>query len=419
MTSKAKLFRCFNAFSAADIVKVCLLLLVGFYISTVSRANPTEDTDPHIGFLMGESDFDVLPKSPGRDYKYLLGAPILEGVTNIQFLPVKIGIIDSGVDTNHPQLKGIVVKQKDFTGEGLQDDLGHGTMVTLITAQTSVTNNQYPMLFSAKVARKNGEIRERDVIRAIEWLTKEDVAVCNLSLGFKGEAKQHKDLCKAIQARMKVPIIMFVAAAGNYGPDVQVYPCCCGSSNIICIGSGTSSRPDAWSGTGQAYYPGKVLMVPRFDYEIWEPMQELAQGNRKGAVLHLKKMAEERNLLSAWLELGILNLREAPPDTHAAIENFKHVIEIENPLKGEGLLCTGDALVIAEQYDKALPFIKQAIEREPSNERFHYALAEVYRGLKRFPEALDELHKAKSLGFQAPQLEREISYVEEQLAHSK
>src|SRR5687768_6490058 len=44
---------------------------------------------------------------------------------------VKVAVIDSGIDTNHPQLRHLVVKQKDFTGEGLQDELGHGTRVAL------------------------------------------------------------------------------------------------------------------------------------------------------------------------------------------------------------------------------------------------------------------------------------------------
>jgi len=42
-----------------------------------------------------------------------------------------MGFIDSGVDANHPQIKGLVIAEKDFTGEGPGDSTGHGTLVVL------------------------------------------------------------------------------------------------------------------------------------------------------------------------------------------------------------------------------------------------------------------------------------------------
>ena len=46
-----------------------------------------------------------------------------------------VGFIDSGVDSEHPQIKGLVIAQKDFTGEGLGDPFNHGTKVVLVYLQ--------------------------------------------------------------------------------------------------------------------------------------------------------------------------------------------------------------------------------------------------------------------------------------------
>src|SRR5580704_11031672 len=44
---------------------------------------------------------------------------------------VRSGIIDSGVLADHPQLRNLVVAQKDFTGDDPVDRVGHGTLVAL------------------------------------------------------------------------------------------------------------------------------------------------------------------------------------------------------------------------------------------------------------------------------------------------
>jgi subtilisin family serine protease len=104
--------------------------------------------------------------------------------------PVKVAIIDSGIDGTHPDLKGNVYAARSFVGGSpLTDEEGHGTFVAGEIA-ASINNEQgiagiaFPAkLIVAKIARADASISVRDEAAAIRWAVQRGAQVINLSLG--------------------------------------------------------------------------------------------------------------------------------------------------------------------------------------------------------------------------------------------
>jgi subtilisin family serine protease len=180
---------------------------------------------------------------------------------------VTVAIIDSGVLVDHPQLKGLIAEQRDFTGEGVADRIGHGTLVTIITlaplaALPPEERAKLPpfRFIVAKVANADGSIDKDAVIYAIQWVVERGARVVNLSLGFREGTDDYSGLCDIIA---KSSNTFFAAAAGNFGPNVRVYPAACKTNNLMSVGA---SNPDGslatYSGHGDIVAPGTVVLVP-------------------------------------------------------------------------------------------------------------------------------------------------------------
>ncbi|WP_410616601.1 S8 family serine peptidase [Amycolatopsis sp. lyj-109] len=134
---------------------------------------------------------------------------------------VTVGVLDTGVRADHPDLAGKVVAAQDFTGTrpDAGDDLGHGTHVAGIIAGTgAASGGRYrgvapdARLVSGKVCVAYG-CPESAVIAGLEWIAPQ-VRVVNLSLG--GDATDGTDpVSQSVNALTARYGTLFVAPAGN------------------------------------------------------------------------------------------------------------------------------------------------------------------------------------------------------------
>ncbi|MDW8337868.1 MAG: S8 family serine peptidase [Thermoleophilia bacterium] len=117
-----------------------------------------------------------------RFYEPWLALPVLP--------PVRVAVIDSGVDATHPELAGKIVAARSFVGGSAKvDALGHGTFVAGLIA-AGVDNGvgiaglaPSAELLVAKVVTRSRSIPVRAEAEAIAWAVDNGARVVNMSLG--------------------------------------------------------------------------------------------------------------------------------------------------------------------------------------------------------------------------------------------
>lgn len=165
---------------------------------------------------------------------------------------VTIAILDTGVDTDHPDLRDKIVDSINFSASPTADDVyGHGTHVAGIAAAD--TNNTMGVaglgyqssIMNVKVLRDNGSGYHSWIADGIVWATDSGANVINLSLG-GGESSQLLE--DAVNYAWKKGVVV-VAAAGNHGNSYPVYPAAYANCMAVAATDQNDDRP-SWSAYG-------------------------------------------------------------------------------------------------------------------------------------------------------------------------
>jgi hypothetical protein len=142
--------------------------------------------------------------------------------------PVRVAIIDSGIDGGHPEFpRARIAAQRSWVGgSALTDEEGHGTFVAGMIA-AAINNNEgiagmaFPaQLVVAKIARSNQTIDVRDEAEAIRWAADMGARVINLSIGgVRDPFNPRRDTFSALEASAINYAVrrgaVLVAAVGN------------------------------------------------------------------------------------------------------------------------------------------------------------------------------------------------------------
>jgi subtilisin family serine protease len=133
----------------------------------------------------------------------------------------KVAVLDTGYDATHPDL-GQVTATEDFTGEGVQDYVGHGTHVASTIAGTGTADprrvGMAPKadLLIGKVLGFGGG-QESWIIAGMQWAVAQGADVVNMSLGTDQPTDCTDPIAQAAQALSEQTRTLFVVAAGNSG----------------------------------------------------------------------------------------------------------------------------------------------------------------------------------------------------------
>ena len=155
---------------------------------------------------------------------------------------IKIAVIDTGVNFEHPDLLGIgengkIVGGYDFIENDNfpQDTNGHGTQVAGIIAADGETTGIAPKskILAYRVSEDGEAVSSDLIIKAIKQAMADEADIINISLGVD---IIHDEIDYAVNEAVKNGIVV-VAAAGNSGPDNETIGSPGANPNAITVGA--------------------------------------------------------------------------------------------------------------------------------------------------------------------------------------
>ncbi|MBL7672267.1 MAG: S8 family serine peptidase [Bdellovibrionaceae bacterium] len=220
-----------------------------------------------------------------------------------------VAIIDSGLDTAHPELKGRILPGKSFADSDVNhdtlvdDDFGHGThLAGVVAAQMGNAEGVLGLSNRVKIlplkvydsAEVRGARRAKTHIvtrikRAVDFAVQSGADVINFSLGWP-RVENNSEIQATIENAIQAGVVV-VAAAGNDHHERQIYPCA--YVGVICVGAygieGSATRITNTGGHVDLLAPGQMilslfpLMKPSFLFGV--KGYEYKSGSSQAAVI--------------------------------------------------------------------------------------------------------------------------------------
>ena len=167
---------------------------------------------------------------------------------------IKIGVIDTGINLNHPDFFNQddiprFSKGYDFVdGDDIpQDTNGHGTQVAGIIAADGQLKGIAPNveIFSYRVSSDGESVPSDLIIKAINQAVEDKVDIINISLGVN---MTHNKIDQAVNNAINQGVVV-VAAAGNSGPDESTIGSPARNPNAITVGATYNNRDSSMVST--------------------------------------------------------------------------------------------------------------------------------------------------------------------------
>jgi serine protease AprX len=259
-----------------------MLILVAGFLYSVLVGDALSFIKPRDALIESEDAYQDLIKMPSG----LTG----EGV--------RVCIVDTGIELDHPDLKGFELKGWTDVVQGKTnpyDDNGHGTNMAGILIADGWLDGIAPNvdLYVAKVMQENGSGYEEDVAAGIDWCINMNTNIISLSLGGAPDmlpllntgGRTIEDAVADATTRG----IFVVAAAGNDGGEEDDGDVASpgGERRVICVGGVTKSG-DPWAKSSVGNNGGSLFpfQLPRNDPdkkpEVVAPAKEVPVLNNKG-----------------------------------------------------------------------------------------------------------------------------------------
>ena len=175
----------------------------------------------YYAFDAGPAAADVTPNDPHFSKQWahpMIGSPAAWDISTGSS-SVVIAIIDTGIDSGHPDLSAKIVAGYDFVDDDTdpRDENGHGTHVAGIAAASTDNGvgiagmDWQARIMPVRVLNAEGEGKTSDIVAGINWAYQHGARVLNLSLGGPGDSQAMQDAVTAAHSSGS----LVVAAMGN------------------------------------------------------------------------------------------------------------------------------------------------------------------------------------------------------------
>ncbi|MCH7878445.1 MAG: S8 family peptidase [candidate division Zixibacteria bacterium] len=173
--------------------------------------------------LSSEQELKEIAEKKGEQINWaekVLGIPKVWEVT--MGANAKVAVLDTGIDTDHPDLEDAIVDTKDFSGDGIEDEDGHGTHCAgVIGARLNSVGfvGVAPKceLLIGKVLGNDGRGDLAWAADGIDWAVENGANIISMSLGASVSTNK---LYGSVHAALAKGVCV-ICAAGNEGSLFQ------------------------------------------------------------------------------------------------------------------------------------------------------------------------------------------------------
>ena len=183
---------------------------------------------------------------------------------------VTIAVIDSGIDSDHPEFEGRIVEGHDFVNDDdePEDDYGHGTQVAGVAAAAANDNHGIAGLawnakiMPVKVLDNRGRGVSSDLTCALYWAADKGAHVANISIISFGPSF---GMQSAINYAVNEGMLVF-AAAGNLFEDGNPVTYPAAHDGVIAVAATDQDDGHAWFSSAGSFVdiaaPGVSIYSP-------------------------------------------------------------------------------------------------------------------------------------------------------------
>jgi len=200
---------------------------------------------------------------------------------------VKVAVLDTGIDANHPDVAGKVAGSKSFVDDPVPDGQGHGTHVAATIAGSGAASAGSrkgvapgAQLLIGKVLNNAGSGDFESVIAGMEWAATEQQAdVVSMSLG--ACCSDGSDAASVAVNNLTASTgALFVVAAGNDGPTAETISSPGSADSALTVAA--TNKQDALAGfSSRGPRPGNQALKP----EIAAPGVDIIAARAAGTSL--------------------------------------------------------------------------------------------------------------------------------------